>query len=178
MTAARPRPPRTFAVHPTARGFGWVAFEGHLTPYDWGLVGTKADKNMTCLRKVDALIARFLPDTLVLEAFERHDSVRHDRITRLCRSIVSLAADRGVDVAIYTREQIRACFASVGAKSRHEIAQAVVRHVDALRNWLPQARKPWDSEHRRLAVFAAAALVLTHHQLGTGQLFDGLSPIT
>src|ERR1700683_1333585 len=160
MTAAQQRPPRTFAVHPTARGFGWVAFEGHYTPFDWGLVGTKADKNTSCLRRIEALIARFLPETLVLEAFERGNSLRRDRISRLCRSIVSLAADRGLEVAIYTRDQIRACFASVGARTRHEIAEAVVRHVDALRNWLPQTRKPWDSEHRRMAVFAAAALVL------------------
>ena len=172
MTATHVRPPCTFAVHPSARGFGWVAFEGRDTPLDWGLVGAKADKNATCLRKLEDLIARFLPETLVLEAFESGISSRGERIVRLCRSIVSLAADRGVEVAIYTRDQIRACFAGVGARTRDEIAQAVVRHVDALRNWLPRTRTAWDSEHRRMAVFSATALVLTHQQLRAPGLFD------
>jgi Holliday junction resolvasome RuvABC endonuclease subunit len=162
------------AIHPTSHGFGWIAFESVSAPYDWGQVDAKTDKNAICLRSVETLIARFQPEALVLEAFESRNSSRSDRIARLCRAIVCLADDRGVEPAIYTLGDVRACFAGVGAWTRDEIAAAVARHVELLRNWLPKRRKPWESEHRRLAVYSAAALAITHYRLQSGRLLDGL----
>ena len=175
MTAAPAPKGLTLAVHPITRGFGWVVFEGPFSPYDWGLAVARHDKQIVCLRKIEAMLERFRPDTLVLEAFERNTSARRPRITKLCRAIVSLAADRSVDVAIYRRGDIRACFANVGAGTRQEIAEAVVRHTDAFRQLLPKKRRPWESEDRHMAIFSAAALVLTHYQLGASRLFDDLS---
>lgn len=173
MTETAPRKPRTLAVHPNHRGFGWITFEG-IAPYDWGTVGAWKDKNAFCLAKVEKLIGRFSPETLVLEAFERRNSARSDRIARLCRAIEGFAVNQGVEVAIYTRGDIRATFASVGAKSRDEIAAAVALHIEALRTSLPRARRPWDREQWRIAVFCAAALVLTHRCLEAGRLLGGL----
>lgn len=128
----------TLAVHPDRKGFGWVAFSGPFAVYDWGLSVATRDKNVVCLAKVEALLERLSPETLVLEAFERPQAARAARITRLCRAIVALAADRGVDVSIYSRSDIAACFLDVGARTRDEIAQAVVRHVDVFRHRLPR----------------------------------------
>ena len=200
MTAAPPPKGLTLAIHPTHRGFGWVAFEGPFSPYDWGMVFTRRRKNAHCLRRTEALLGRFLPDTLVLEVFDRRRSARAPRITRLGRAMVSLAVDRGVEVAegpprglvriiahgtdelldlgvevaIYSRGDVRACFANVGAGTRQEIAEAVARHIDAFRHQLPRKRRSWESEDRRMAIFAAAALVLTHYQLGASRLLDEL----
>lgn len=177
MTAAPKHPQLTLGLHPTARGFGWIVFEGPLTPHDWGVSNAtnhRADKNEYCLRRIDRLFARFRPGTLVLEAFESHASKRQQRIVRLCRAIASLAADRGMDVAVYRRGDVRACFASVGARTRDEIAAAVARHFEALRPRLPASRRAWSSEGLSLALFSAAALVLTHAQLGSSRLLDGL----
>lgn len=172
-------PPQTsgglvLAVHPTSRGFGWVAFEGPFAPYDWGLVDARGDKNATCLRTLEVMIARLAPETLVVEDFDRRRSARADRISRLCRAMVSLAANRGLDVAIYSRGDVRACFASVGALTRQEIAEAVARHIDAFRHQLPKRRKAWDRESPWMSVFSATALVLTHYQLDARRLLDDL----
>jgi Holliday junction resolvasome RuvABC endonuclease subunit len=174
MMAAATRKGLTMAVHPNTRGFGWVVFEGPFAPLDWGLVFTARDKNARCLAKLEKMLARFLPDTIILEEFERQMSARTERIKRLCRAMVSLAADRGVEVAIYAKGEVQACFASVGARTRREIAEAVARHIDAFRHRLPNKRQPWENEDRRMSIFAAAALVLTHFQLGTSRLLDGL----
>ncbi len=177
MTAAPPPKGLTLAVHPFKSGLGWVAFEGPFSPFDWGMVRAHRDKNASCLRKVEKLLGRFLPDTLVLEVFDRRISARSDRISNLCRAIVAVASDRGVEVAVYSRGDVRACFASVGARTRQEIAEAVARHVDAFRHQLPEKRRPWDSEDRRMAIFAAGALVLTHYQLGASRLLDDLGSL-
>jgi hypothetical protein len=165
----------TFAIHATDRGFGYVAFEGPFTPYDWGIVFARGDKNAVCLRKIEMMLDRFAPETLLLEAYGRGTSLRSERIARLYRSIISLAAHRSVNVVVYSRADIKAAFKTVGASTRQEIACAVARHVDAFRHRLPRPRKPWESEDRRMALFSAGALVLAHFRLGAAGLFDDLS---
>lgn len=168
------QPALTLAVHPTSRGFGWIAFDGPFNAYDWAFVLAKGEKNLSCLRSIERLFERLKPECLVIEAFERSDSSRADRIARLCRAVVALAVDHGIEVAIYRRGDVQATFASVGARTRDEIAFAVARHVEALRPRLPAKRRPWQSEDKRMALFSAAALVLTHFQLGASRLFDAL----
>jgi Holliday junction resolvasome RuvABC endonuclease subunit len=162
------------AVKPTHRGFGWVAFEGPFAPYDWGIIEKRRKRHEGSLAALERLIERLHPESLLLEAFERPSSTRIDRTQRTCRAMVALAADRGVDVEIYTRGDVRACFAAVGARTRDEIAAAVARHVDAFRHRLPKRRRPWEGSDRRMALFSAAALVLTHYQLGASRVFEDL----
>lgn len=169
-----PKTSLIFALHATSRGFGYVVFEGPFAPYDWGTALARGDKNAVCLRKLDKMLDRLTPETLVLEAYANSVPQRRDRIARLYRAVASLAANRAIEVVIYTRGDIQACFASVGASTRQEIAEAVARHIDALGHRLPKARKRWQSEHRCMAMFAAAALVLTHYQMGASTLFDSL----
>lgn len=168
MSSASARRLLTIAIHPTARGFGWVAFEGPFTPFDWGTVEARRDKNRKCLERVERLFERLQPSTLVLEAFDKRNSVRTDRIARLCRAMVALAADHSMEVVIFTRRDIQVCFRPVGAATRQEIAEAIARHVPALQHHLPSKRRAWDSEHKRMPIFSAAALVLTHFRLPLG----------
>jgi len=174
MSRDRHRWPLTMGFHPTSRGFGWVAFEGPFAPYDWGIVSAKGDKNAVCLRALEKLLARLEPETLALEAAGRRASVRSGRIDRLSKAVMALAADRGVDIALHTRADIQSCFKAVGARTRQEIAEAVARHIDAFRHQLPKARRPWDAEDRRMALFSAAALVFTHFRFGSDRLLDHL----
>jgi Holliday junction resolvasome RuvABC endonuclease subunit len=170
MTPAKTRWPLTFAVYPTARGFGWAALESPLAPHSGGLVEVTKDKNVVCLRKIEALLDQLEPETLVLEAFERRNSARTDRIAKLCRALVCMANDRSMEFAIYTRKDIEMCFGTNGARTRHEIAEAIARHVPALADRLPTKRVAWKADDRRMALFNAAALVFTHFRY-QAQLF-------
>jgi Holliday junction resolvasome RuvABC endonuclease subunit len=104
----------------------------------------------------------------VLEAFEQGEK-RSERVVALCRAVVALAIEQRIDVAIYTGGQIKACFGSVGARTRQEVAEAVARSFEALRPRLPKPRKAWDAPDRRRAIFDAAAAVLAHYQLGASR---------
>jgi Holliday junction resolvasome RuvABC endonuclease subunit len=154
----------TLAVHPVARGMGWIAFRGPAAPYDWGMTFPKREVNSGCMRKMEQLFDRFQPEGLVLEDNKRPGPNDQTRIDRLYVAIIALAVDRGVPVAIYTRSDVRTCFASVGAVSRREVAEAVARHCTALADLLPRPRKRWESEDRRMSIFAAAALAVTHYR--------------
>ncbi|HEX8300277.1 hypothetical protein [Sphingomonas sp.] len=166
--------PLIFALHATSRGFGYVAFEGPFAPYDWGTVVARGDKNAICLHKLEKMLERFTPETLLLEE-AKSVANRSDRILRLYKAIVALCTSRGIDIAIYSLGDVKTCFASAGARTRQEIAETVARTIDALGYRMPKPRKAWQSEDRRMAMFCAAALVLTHFQMGASRLFDDLA---
>lgn len=163
-------------IHPTARGFGWAALDGPFAVFDHGLFTTEGpEKNERCLAEFIRLIDEFTPDCLVLESFDTKSSQRSGRIRELCLSLVSLAADRDLTLAVYSRADVLEAFAGTRARTRDEIAQAVARTLPALAPRLPEKRGAGDSEDKRLAIFAATALVLTWYHFGTLGLFDDLS---
>jgi len=151
-----------FAVHPYTRGFGWVLFESPLAPADWGIFEAKKDRYARCLARIEQILDRYEPSVLVLEQFDRRPARRGARIKALCAAMLHLAANRGAETSVYNRAVIRTCFASVGARTRYEIAKVIALHVQALRRHLPPVRKAWQSEDSRQCLFDAAALAMTH----------------
>lgn len=171
-TTISPRRGLVIAIHPTSRGFGWVLFEAPGAIAAWGVADVSrfgTDKNRNALSRIARLLERYSPAVLVLEDFEHKPARRGARIKRLCRAVLRLAGHQGLEVRVYPRAAVNACFKSVGAKTRHEIAQAVALHVDALRHVLPARRKVWDSEHPRMGLFQAAALAITYFALGDAE---------
>ncbi len=162
-----------FALHATSRGFSYVAFEGPFSPYDWSTVVVRGDKNAACLRRLEKLLDRLQPISLLLE---EPSSVanRSDRITRLYKAIAAICTTRSIELAVYRLQDIKACFRPVGAVTRQEIAEAVARMIPAFGTDVPRPRKLWNGTSRRMALFCAAALVLTHYQLGASSLFNEL----
>jgi len=164
------------AIHPSSRGFGWVAFEGPFSPWAWGSVGARGTgKNARCLRRIEKLINRLTPETIVLEAYEQKDSARRSRITDLCRGIVALAASQSTDVAVYTFRDVKLTFAHLGARTRQEIAEVIGRQIAAFSHLVPRKRRAWDSEGYRMQLFSATALALTHYQRDAASVLDILS---
>jgi hypothetical protein len=164
--------PLVLGLHPTARGLGWVVFENPFKLHSYGFHHAMRDKSASCLRKVTWLLAKLEPEVVVLEAFDKDSMLRSERIRRLCVEIVALAAERDADIAVHKRTEVEACFAPVKARTRQEIAEAVARTVPALSHRLPAKRKIWESEGRPLAIFSAAAVVLTHYHNGATALLD------
>ena len=164
------KPRYAMGFHAHSHGFAWAVFESALAPYDWGFVSARAqqrrDKNVICLRRLERLLSRFEPEVLVVEAFAQ-GTRRHPRIDRLYRAAIDLAASMRVEVAVYTRTQVRLTFSHVGATTRQEIAEAVGRHLEPFQQHVPRKRRPWDPEDERMALFSAAATLLTHFRLGS-----------
>lgn len=152
------------AFYPTTHGFAFVLFEGARAPFDWGvreLRGTR--KNARTLSALKRLIDRYHPETVVIENTSRLHSRRVERIKRLHRMIRHLAETEQIDVYRYTRTDVRACFAPVGAVRKHEIAEAIATVIPAFAHRLPPKRKLWMSEDPRQGLFDAAGLGLTYY---------------
>jgi hypothetical protein len=64
---------------------------------------------------------------------------------------------------------IRSCFGRHGATTKYQIAQCVATLLPELAWKLPHKRKPWESEHYRMSIFDAAAVVIAFLELSERQ---------
>ena len=155
------------AIYPFSRGFAFVLFEGPESPFDWGVKEIKEKhKNTKTLDAIKKLIDRYRPEVLVIEDTDGKESRRTSRIRKLYRMLVHLAAVEYVDVRRCSREEVTKCFASIGARTKYEIAKAIAAQIPAFLHRMPLFRKPWMSEDPRQSLFDAAALGLTYYARG------------
>lgn len=156
--------PLLLAVYPTARGYAYVLFEGPLAPFDWAVRRVKRSRrNVTILDQVAGLLDRYNPDTLVFEALTPSGPQRSAGVYSLYLALGHLARARSIEISRYERKAVRQCFASAGAHTKPEIAQAIASMIPAFKHRLPPVRKLWASEDDRQSLFDAAALALTHY---------------
>jgi hypothetical protein len=161
---ANDRSELVLAIHPFARGFAFALFEAPLSPVDWGIkeiLGAK--RNARCLAAVRTLTTRLRPGVVVFEDVSHSTAKRSRRIKRLKSLIVNYLSGQSTEVHNYGRAHIRACFASVGAVTRREIAEAIAAQLPAFEARLPRVRKTWESEDPKMALFNAASVALTHY---------------
>ena len=167
--ASLPHGNSALAIFPSVPGFGWMLFDGPLSPVAWGVstvaAGTEGSnqKNARCLKRVEALLHTYRPNILVLEAFEKGATRRAERMQRLCRSLISLAAVNGIGVRIISRDEIRSAFTTVPATTRYDVAKITALYLKEIRHRLPDKRKFYDTEDPKMALFAAAALLIVHY---------------
>lgn len=155
-------------IYPNTRGFAFALFEAPASAVDWGVVEVRGNlKNRQCLRRVSVLFGQYEPSALVLQDTSATGTNRAHRIRNLHEAIAVLAETQGILVFSYSREQTRQTFASLGGTTKQTIADAIGKLVPAFGNFIPPIRKIWKNEHSRMALFDAAALVLTYfHTIG------------
>jgi hypothetical protein len=151
------------AVQPTARGFGWVLFEGNMVPVDWGVARPKRDLSQWCMRRFQKLFREFEPATLVLERFDKESSQRGDRIRTLAKTMKGFAESHDAVTRMYSREEVGQAVLRNADATRHDIALAAGLRFPILQRELPQKREVWEPEHDRRCLFDAAALGITHY---------------
>lgn len=156
-------PNRIFALDPSNKGFGYAVFELPFRLVECGFAHVSGDKNAGATVRFEKLLIRFRPDTVVLEDAEAPGSRRHPRVRRLAETLAKLARERGIAVSTVARVAVLKCFAPAdGRATKYTIAKQLSKQFPELGDCLPPPRKPWRTEDRRLAIFDAVALAVTH----------------
>ena len=153
------------AVHPSTTGFGWVLFEGALAPVVWGIASTKDKRNSTAMRRFETLLNQYHPSVVVLETFRGENARRGARIQELAQTMSGFAANRDIEVAVYSREFVSSSVAGDARAKRHAVARAVVVALPIFRRHMPAKRQVWQSEDSRQCLFDAVALAMTHYEV-------------
>jgi len=153
------------AVYLSTRGFGFVLFEGPLSPVDWGVKDVRrSGKNDACLLAIAKMLERYRPGILVLQDTSERGTPRARRIRHLNVAIAELAESVGIERIAFSRSEVMRAFANVGALNKRQVAETIARKIPAFERYLPPVRKPWMSEDSRMSLFDAAALALTFFQ--------------
>ncbi|MGO8754729.1 MAG: hypothetical protein ACLQHK_05810 [Gallionellaceae bacterium] len=158
------------SIYPTSRGYAFVLFEGPLNVYDWGMKEIRKNrKNEATLKSISGLIERYRPEHILMEDYNEPGSRRSSRIKKLYRMITDLAESECIGMSYIPHDSILTCFASVEAKTKHEIAKAIAQQIPALAHRLPRLRKIWMSEDPRQSLFDAAALGVVFYTIQSGK---------
>jgi Holliday junction resolvasome RuvABC endonuclease subunit len=152
------------AIYPFSRGFGFVLFEGPLSPFDWGVKEIKGKhRNSQILEQIKELIERYRPAALVIEDTSDRRYQRSKRIGKLYRMLSNLTNAEAIELYQYPDSVVKKFFSSVGAVTKYEIAQAIGMQIPAFAHRIPRIRKAWMSADPRQSLFDAAALGLVHY---------------
>jgi hypothetical protein len=168
--------PQSFvmAIYPTTHGFGWAVLENPLSLVGHGVFTEYRNQRERCIEQADRLLGHFRPEAVVFPTTDpnetRHGSRSHD----LSKALRGIAKDQGADVVVLSREAVLRVFAAEGAITRAEIASAVAARLPALYLRLPKPRRFDDGAAKSLAMYDAAALVLTFYENGATALLDDL----
>ncbi len=159
------------AIYLNTRGVAFVLFEGHLSPFDWGVRETRGPrKRRRCLARITKILDCYLPDILVIQDTSPQGTRRARRITDLNAAVAELGEDRGIPVYTYSRADVRTAFGYLGPLNKQSLAAVIAKHIPAFEQYVPPPRKPWMSEDPRMGLFDAAALGLVFFQRTSGSV--------
>jgi hypothetical protein len=149
------------------RRLGYAAFQGHRNLLDAGLRVYRAVGEVEAAmasKRVAALLESFSPSAIVIkrERWDRAESSSHMR--SLVAVMVDVSAAHSVPICLVEDNNVRKTFRNLGCETRDDIAAVLSRIFPELLWKLPPKRRPWQSEHPRMAMFDAVALGLAYWQ--------------
>jgi hypothetical protein len=146
---------RLLSIDLAAKGFGFVLLDAKRGLLDWGAIELLADDDKAFIKRVQSLIERGRPTTIVLEnvylANGRENS--HKRFGMVLR----LAAERHIGICQVSRKVVRRV---LGVVAKTEIARMLARGYPELERRIPPDRARWGSEDKRAHIFDALSFAV------------------
>lgn len=148
--------PRVLAIHPTQWGFAYAVLEGSDRLIGWGTF--KVEDTERFVDRLDLLRERYKPQILVVE--DLRGTQRGERARQRIEDAVHRAGAWGISSARVARERVKVLFPDTRG-TKYEIASELAKLFPLLRRRLPNKRKPWLPEDKRMGVFDAVSFALT-----------------
>jgi hypothetical protein len=152
---------RVLSLDPATFGFGYVVLEYEPTRLvAWGTRTCRRD-NRTAVEAVNGLLAEYQPTAIVIPSWrDVEHPLRGPAIDAFIEAIGEALTSATVEVLMCTPEDVRAHFASSGAKTKQEIAEHLADEFPELHSILPLPRQNFHPERAAMSVFDALAAAL------------------
>jgi hypothetical protein len=108
----------------------------------------------------DRILNTYKPSALIVRGTSGMDA--NPRKRKIAAAIKRRTKQNSVEVISIGPASIRRYFDRYNAATKYQIAQSVATLLPELGWKLPRNRKPWETEHYRMSIFDAAALVVAH----------------
>jgi hypothetical protein len=154
---------RFLAVDIRPRSIGFVAVE-NASVIDSGTRICDQDQFDDCLgHRFDRLLQLYAPKAVILRDTRCISGDFKKR--KIVTAIRQGAKRRTIDLVSVRLATVHEYFRRHDARTKYQIAVVVASLLPELAWKLPRKRKPWESEHYRMSIFDAAALLITHLEL-------------
>jgi hypothetical protein len=158
-----PKPPtfaRFLGIDVRPRRFGFVVIENSIV-LDSGIRMCDKPGFDNCLGQgFDRILKTYNPSALIVRGAS---GIRaNPRRRRVAAAIKRRTKEHSVKVISIRPATIRLYFSRYNATTKYQIAQSVAALLPELAWKLPRNRKPWETEHYRMSIFDAAAVVMAH----------------
>jgi hypothetical protein len=161
--AAKPTFARYLGIDIRPRRFGFVLIENSIV-LDSGTRMCERPHFDNCLGQgFDRILKTYHPSALIVRG--ANGVVANARKRRVAAAIKRRAKQRSVEVISIRPATMRRYFHRYNATTKYQIAQSVASLLPELAWKLPNNRKPWETEHFRMSIFDAAAVVIAHLEL-------------
>ena len=156
----RKGPTRILALDLHPRSFGYVVVENPKRLLDWGVCsyrGKHGAGTVLVRKRLRQLLNLWRPAALVLHKPLKKSRRPNQKKDRLLERIVTETKNRRIIV----REMVKSSVDYQGNLTKYENARRVAEHFPVLTRELPPKRRAWESEHYRMSIFDAAALLFS-----------------
>jgi hypothetical protein len=151
---------RYLGIDVRPRRFGFVVIENSIV-LDSGIRVCDKSEFDNCLGQgFDRILNTYKPSALIVR--ETNGVHANPRKRKVVAAIKRRTKQHGVEVISIRLATIRHYFARCNAATKYQIAQSVATLLPELAWKLPRNRKPWETEHHRMPIFDAAAVVVVH----------------
>jgi len=170
-----PSTARFLGVSVNPRSFGFVIIENG-SVLDTGVRSCWTPEFEDCLgSRLQRIVQTYKPSALILRTSQSNNAVPQKKV--LLHAIKRVGKQHNLTTFQIGHSSLRRYFLGYHATTKHEIASAVARLLPELAWQLPRKRKPWESEHYRMAIFDAAAGVVVHSAVAQIESADNLTDV-
>lgn len=154
---------RYLAVDIRPRSIGFVVMD-NTSVIDSGIRRCDQSRFDDCLGdRFDRLLQLYEPKAVILrDGRSLGGDLKKGKIAQAIRQV---AKRRTIDLATVRLATVQQYFRRHDAKTKHQVAIVVTSLLPELAWKLPHKRKPWESEHYRMSIFDAAALLIAYLEL-------------
>jgi hypothetical protein len=154
---------RYLAVDVRPRSFGFVVVENKVV-LDSGIRMCEQIRFGDCLgQRFDRILRTYSPSAVILRGTAGLKANLKKR--EILTAIRQGAKQHGAGVVSVKPATISHYFRRYDATTKYQVAEVVATILPELAWKLPRKRRPWESEHYRMSIFDAAAVVIAHLEL-------------
>ena len=150
-------PTRMLAIDLRSTRMGFAVLETPIRLLDWGKRARVAD---SCSALILGLIRRYGIEVIVVRKLKVGSPRDTLRVRKGLRVIRSIAHSRSVPLATVNEKTFKNVFLRHGRHTRFAIAELMTTTFPQLARFLPNPRRCYDPESRRMSAFDAVALAV------------------
>lgn len=146
---------------------GYALFAGPKRLLDWGIstIPSRCSNRAEWMRqRITELLRHDVPECIVTRPHRRAKLPPNAHSRSILNTIQSVAAGQGIPIHVIGRDEIGSTFCHFRARTKEEIACAIVGIFPELLVRLPPKRKTWQKEARGMIVFDAIATGIAYWQ--------------